>query len=96
MSALSADAEAMDISGMSTTCRTFQRHLTAAESHLPTPDAQLTSALSDAYGYFGQAATACIQGIASTDPEVLGEMATYLPLGTASLKRATARITALS
>lgn len=96
LTALSADAGAMDLSGMSSSCRTFQRNLATAKSHLPTPDAQLTSALTTAYGYFSQATAACISGIANVDPDELGEMATYLSLGSASINTATARIKALS
>ena len=96
LTALSEDAESMDISGMSSSCRTFERHLTTAKSHLPTPDAQLTSALTTAYGYFSQATAACISGIANMDPDELGEMATYIQLGGASIDTATARIKALS
>ena len=92
LDALTADANAEDVVGMSTSCRAFQRHLATATSHLPTPDAQLTSALSRAYGYFDLTATACIKGIATMDPDELAKMMTYLPLGTASLREASTRL----
>lgn len=96
LTALMADASAGDVTGMGSSCRTFQRHLTTAASHLPTPDAQLTGSLRSAYGYFGQAATACTTGIDTSDPDELSKMMTYLPLGTDALTAASARLTALS
>jgi hypothetical protein len=96
LNALQGDAEAMDLTSMASSCRTMQRHITTAKSHLPTPDAQLTSALSDTYGYYDQAMTACISGAANMDVDDLTEMSSYISLATSSIQRATARIESLS
>lgn len=96
LTALQADAEAMDLSAMGSSCRTFQRHVATATSHLPTPDAQLTSALRETYRYYDQAMTACISGTANMDVDELTKMSTYISLATSSIERATARTRALS
>lgn len=96
LTAITDAARTMDTTTMLSSCRTFQRHINSASAHLPTPDAQLTTALTSAYTYFGQANTACILGISSMDPDELGKMSTYVQLGTASLEAATARVNALN
>lgn len=93
---MASDATAVDLDGLASSCRTFQRHLTTAEGHLPTPDAQLTSSLTSAYGYYGQAATACISGVSTMDVDKIKDMSTYLTLGGSSLEAATARLELLS
>lgn len=60
--AMAAAANRFDVAGLKSACRTFRRHIATAESHLPTPDAAVTSALRDAYRYYDQAADACIAG----------------------------------
>lgn len=92
LTALQGDAEAMDLSSMASSCRTMQRHVATAKSHLPTPDAQLTSALRSAYGYYDQAMTVCISGAANMDVADLTQMTSYISMATGSLQEATARM----
>jgi hypothetical protein len=96
MDTMSGAASSYDIAEMTSSCRAFQRHLATAESHLPTPNAGLTSALRDAYDYYDQAASACIAGTISLDPDKISESSTDLTLGTAALQRATSIIRSLS
>lgn len=96
LSALQADAEAMDLTSMGSSCRTMQRHVATAESHLPTPDAQLTSALRSAYGYYDQAMAVCISGAANMDVDDLNQMTSYISMATGSLEKATARMKVLN
>lgn len=93
---LSNAATSYDLADMNSGCRTFQRHLATAESHLPTPNAGLTSALQEAYDYYDQAASACIAGTKNLDPDKISESSTDLTLGTAALQRATSIVRSLS
>lgn len=85
MDSMARSAGDLDVAGMKSGCRTFQRHLSTAESHLPAPDSEVSSALTDAYTYYGQAASSCISG----DYDTAG---TYLKLGASATRRATAAI----
>lgn len=80
--AMGAAASRRDLAGLKSECRTFRRHLATADSHLPTPNAAVTSALRDAYRYYGQAADACIAGDLNRSADKLGS-------GNAALRRAT-------
>lgn len=87
---LQRTAGRMDVSGMRSGCRTLQSHVSTAESHLPTPDAAVTSALRDAYRYYALAASYCISGATNYDVDDLGQVSTYLELGGTAIHRATA------
>lgn len=96
LTSLSDAAGASDVAGLGSACRTFQRHLRTATGHLPSPDAELNRHLGAAYGYFTQAATACISGVEDLDPAKLKQVSGYMSLGSGSLSKATARLETLN
>lgn len=89
MTAISNAVETGSMTYLASTCRTFQRDLGTARSHLPAPDAGVSSALSDSYGYYAQAAVHCIDGD-------LGRSASYLDLGASAMDRAAVAVRAAS
>lgn len=82
LTSMTAAAGAGSLSYMASTCRTFQRHVATAQSHLPAPNFTVNSALTDAYGYYDTAADYCIAGD-------LTRSASYFELGASAIERAT-------
>lgn len=87
--AMQSAAGSYDLDEMASSCQKFQQHLSLADSHLPSPDAALTSALRSAYSYYDRAASACIRG-------EITESTRYLRLGLTEIERATDIIRSLN
>jgi hypothetical protein len=92
MEEMSGYTEIDDISKMGRSCRLWQSDLSALRAVLPSPDADVTAAMTSGLDDYDMAAELCITGTSEFDATAMRQAASYITQGTAHFNEATAAL----